>query len=1099
MSGYSELINSIIGNVYRAGIATKILQHMDRIRNVSDPSQARRWIMELIQNAGDTSYDDLPVQIQIMLCKDSIKFSHTGRPFRIKDILSLINQVSSKDPGDNTVGKFGTGFMTTFLLSEIVEIRSYLRDTDENGEPLPYKPFCITIDRTGHTKEDILDGINAAAGELLDAVASDTICEELDRTAYNTCFTYCLDSERSYNSAVMGINDLKKNIRCIMLFAPKIDSIEIIDASDGEPTSCIYKRRGMTDIGERLKTLDITVNTDGAESSESTVCVSSGELTEAAYCFTDAEGNYHFEPLDTLTSRIFVNFPLIGTESFPFPLIINDIGFRPNEPRSGITLVDNEQSVDSQCNKDIISKAVSLYEIMLTEAVKCGFSDIENIIGIPRFVHDKEMSDSWVKENIFNGLYNIIKKVPLINTSIGRVSMDTDGLYIIAADNEEEGKRISSLASKLEDTMVPADNTDWWGCLKNYGLPEEKVLTLKKMTENTEDFAVNRLDKDNCSIAVWCRELYDAAMQNNELRTEINSGQACIFPNRCCMSEDKVTFSPINKLKNGRHIPDRFIEVSCILDRLSSNGALKINEELIAREFEDIPNPLLAEYELAALISYIELRTDRAFRVSSFSSYKNEYLSIWHSAWIKLLECMPDKEFFEICRRFYSDELSEQLTLEAEFPKQLWHHTVCGLLDSIRTDITEAKNLNGLMKRISAENEDEVFSVLNSIIAAYQRFVHSVPEDILPDQHGIFTERSGNYSLFFSLEKLHIDRIENEPFKEILSKYSDLDSKNDIYALLVDRRIDVSKLSLPEYTDEMTANRICNLVDRSVKMPLSEDSPEHQEACTILLSWIMSDPESAAKYFPNYSEPNDQMKLLTPKEAVKQHQKAKQLDELLTEYSCGDVMELVRKIADNSPSCTKLEKENENEELRSFAYSIDVDFELSDLDEGMSFAEKQDYLRRIGDSGEKHACEDVKRSIIGRGYTLSSESDNILEFISEDKAAHIIVEHPDNGTYHQKGWDIKITVDKEDDETEIHYVEVKTHTSTSVLKNSLKLTDSQLSLAVRKSDHYHVCHTRINRNCFDAESITYFTDIIGEIRKNTLAFNDSAYMLRIQS
>ena len=38
---YKTLIEQNIGTVYQAGIATKILQHMDRIRNVSDVSQAR--------------------------------------------------------------------------------------------------------------------------------------------------------------------------------------------------------------------------------------------------------------------------------------------------------------------------------------------------------------------------------------------------------------------------------------------------------------------------------------------------------------------------------------------------------------------------------------------------------------------------------------------------------------------------------------------------------------------------------------------------------------------------------------------------------------------------------------------------------------------------------------------------------------------------------------------------------------------------------------------------------------------------------------------------------------------------------------------------
>lgn len=445
--------------------------------------------------------------------------------------------------------------MTTFLLSDVVELKSYLRDNDMNGEPMPYKSFNITLERTGHTNEEILDAINAATKELLRSVDNDDDCKDFDRTAFNTCFTYRLDSERSYDAAVTGINDLKKNIRCIMLFSPKIDSIEIIDeTSDGGAASCVYKRKGITDMGKRLKKLDISVNSDGGESGISTVYISSGELTEAANCYTDESGRNHFELFDKLTSRIFVKFPLIGTECFPFPLIINNIDFKPNEPRSGITLVDNEQSVDSQCNKEIMLEAVKLYGTMLTEALKYGFSDIENIINIPPFAHDKEMSDQWVKENIYTGLYNIITEVPFVRTTRGMEAISSEDLYIIGADNDEEKNRIASLSEKLRSTVVPTDNTNWWSCLKNYSLPEKKVITLKKMTENALDYVTNRLDTDKCSPADWCRELYDAAMENEKLKTAVNSGSAEIFPDRNCSEGGKIVLRPINKLKNGRDI-----------------------------------------------------------------------------------------------------------------------------------------------------------------------------------------------------------------------------------------------------------------------------------------------------------------------------------------------------------------------------------------------------------------------------------------------------------------------------------------------------------------------------------------------------------------
>lgn len=97
---YTELIDQMIGQVYQKGVASKILQSMDRIRNEFDPVQARRWPTELLQNARDLAYPDRPVRVQIELADDAVYFRHSGKPFSVKDILSIVDQVSSKKPGE---------------------------------------------------------------------------------------------------------------------------------------------------------------------------------------------------------------------------------------------------------------------------------------------------------------------------------------------------------------------------------------------------------------------------------------------------------------------------------------------------------------------------------------------------------------------------------------------------------------------------------------------------------------------------------------------------------------------------------------------------------------------------------------------------------------------------------------------------------------------------------------------------------------------------------------------------------------------------------------------------------------------------------------
>ena len=121
---YTSLTTNLIGDIHNVGISTKILQFMQRVRNNSDERYALRWVSELLQNTRDCAYEDQGVKILIELEDDILVYKHNSKPFRVKDILSLINQVTSKVDDNETTGKFGTGFMTTMLLSDIENIKS---------------------------------------------------------------------------------------------------------------------------------------------------------------------------------------------------------------------------------------------------------------------------------------------------------------------------------------------------------------------------------------------------------------------------------------------------------------------------------------------------------------------------------------------------------------------------------------------------------------------------------------------------------------------------------------------------------------------------------------------------------------------------------------------------------------------------------------------------------------------------------------------------------------------------------------------------------------------------------------------------------------
>src|SRR5690606_16334110 len=131
--------------------ADKIREKLSEIQN--NPSQSsRRWVWELMQNAKDVKNIFGQVSIQIELFEDKLVFSHNGDPFKVANITGLIQQVSSKDSSnadEEVTGKFGTGFIATHLLSDIIT------DNGVVNHRGAHRSFEVVLDRSGRSSEEL--------------------------------------------------------------------------------------------------------------------------------------------------------------------------------------------------------------------------------------------------------------------------------------------------------------------------------------------------------------------------------------------------------------------------------------------------------------------------------------------------------------------------------------------------------------------------------------------------------------------------------------------------------------------------------------------------------------------------------------------------------------------------------------------------------------------------------------------------------------------------------------------------------------------------------------------------------------------------------
>ena len=154
----AENVDILLKKVFDAG-ANTIWEEMEKLRNQAVEKKdvmRRRWIWELIQNASDCIYNGKSINIDISVKeKKNLEFIHDGCPFTYENLIDLITQISSKQSAEeDKTGKFGTGFISTHLLSEKVEVESVFKQSEHI-----FKKLNFIIDRSGKTYQESRESI----------------------------------------------------------------------------------------------------------------------------------------------------------------------------------------------------------------------------------------------------------------------------------------------------------------------------------------------------------------------------------------------------------------------------------------------------------------------------------------------------------------------------------------------------------------------------------------------------------------------------------------------------------------------------------------------------------------------------------------------------------------------------------------------------------------------------------------------------------------------------------------------------------------------------------------------------------------------------
>lgn len=512
--------------------ATKILNELNTQRKSMNPLTARRWIWELMQNAKDVAYQDQEIKVAINHCNGELAFKHNGKHFSVDNVISLIEQVSSKERDDGirqekqVTGKFGTGFLSTHLLSEIVSVNGVV-ELAEKG----LNKFSIVLDRTGKTIDEINSGIDKCHENLIETYNSVNRIEQLNKAAYNTVFKYCLN-EKGEVTASEGIEELHRSAIYMLAFVPKIKSI-YIENSDLEYS--IESRQ--TQLSDNIKLIIINKSVKG-EIETCHIVVANRNETSVAIEVEIINDEIYVKELNEKTPRIFCDFPLIGTEGFSFPAVINNPLFDLNEPRDDIFLsaADNE---DVLKNKKILAVAVGLFQDIIGLSVQKGWKRQYIFAQIPDFKEKRGFDKDWFAAEVIAPLKETLLHSPIVETADGkRVAIernDSDIKIWFPSDSSVDVRsEIWNLINKSNFGLLPKkDEIDIWYGIK--WINEGKITLVKLLTILAACKSMDKISEhlsNGYDVIEWMNEFFRLAFSKRELLNSVANSDYALIPNQ---------------------------------------------------------------------------------------------------------------------------------------------------------------------------------------------------------------------------------------------------------------------------------------------------------------------------------------------------------------------------------------------------------------------------------------------------------------------------------------------------------------------------------------------------------------------------------------
>lgn len=597
--------------------ADKIIQGIKKI----GPNHAKRAIWELFQNAVDLSPS---CEIEIKLSDTELIFSHNGVPFTMHTLDCLFTQVSSKTLTErklerekaDPIGQYGTGFMTSHSFGDVVKVSGAIQDELEGEDAVQsalghIKFNELVIDRSTQDWEKLCDQISHLRSTVTQLLSEQPTFDELPKTVFQFGFNNELNRKRAFDAT----ESLKVILPYVMIFNDRLKKVTVID-NQGNTTTFI--KNEFEESGEHFYTREIRINNEGKRIHY----LKTDRLTIVLPIQSSFPADGFIGKAETLTAslpRLFLFYPLIGSEHFGFNFVIHSKNFQPTEPRDGLHLnSENEKNkTEELANQKLMQEASDLI-----------FTFLENNLSIIQNPHllaeinfsvssdDTELNKYFVE---FKEQWtNKFKTLPFVETQTTRISAQQAAFLSNAIIHEAEENTLKAIYNIVG------------GFYENVPKPELIPIWTKLM----DDW--NILDIQRISFADIADQIQEKGTIESFTKPElillylemIRKGEGELFANRSLLPNIKGQFRKQVELSKSVDLTPALIPLADVINPKITNRQIETDFLLEGLEFENFGRRNYMELINLSLDEHIKENTRSANLPENYLSCLVQYASI---------------------------------------------------------------------------------------------------------------------------------------------------------------------------------------------------------------------------------------------------------------------------------------------------------------------------------------------------------------------------------------------------------------------------------------------------------------------------------------